>query len=138
MNTTEEALIVADLMSDEPIVVAFDAPIEQAERLMRTYRVGGLPVVDNGGHLVGVISQTDFMYLRDPEVSRLIHHRNSGIRVGEVMSRPPVCVEMTTPIADAARMMRDELIHRVVVIDDSQRPIGVLSASDFVSALAEG
>lgn len=138
MITTQRDLRAGDLMTIDPIVVAVDAPIEEAERLILDNRVSGLPVIDSDGALVGVVSQTDFMHLANPDVRSLIHHKASGIRVGEVMSRPPLTVLLSTPLLEAARLMRAEQVHRVVVVDDEQRPLGVLSAMDFVTLFAEG
>jgi CBS domain-containing protein len=125
-------------MTIEPVVVSYDALIEEAERLIRDHHVSGLPVVDQQGALVGVISQTDFLYLDDPNVRSLIRCRSGGIRVREVMSRPAVTVHLTTPLVDAARLMARERVHRVVVVDDKGRPLGVLAAMDFVALIAEG
>jgi IMP dehydrogenase len=138
LTTPISRQLVADLMTIDPVVIAADALIEEAERLMRTYRVSGLPVIDAHGSLVGVISQTDFIHLDSPDVRSLIRHDGSGIRVGEVMSRPPVTVLMTTGLIEAARLMVTERVHRLVVVDDHQRPRGVLSAIDFASLVAEG
>jgi CBS domain-containing protein len=77
------------------------------------------------------------MHLADPDVGSLIRHKPSGIKVGEVMSRPAVTVMLSTTLREAARTMIDERVHRVVVIDERQRPIGVLSAMDFVKLYAE-
>ena len=68
------------------------------------------------------------MYLGNPAVRSLIHHKASGIRVGEVMSRPPTTVLLTAPLLEAALRMVDERVHRVVVVNDDERPLGVLSA----------
>jgi len=138
MTATRYEPSAGDFMTIDPIVVAVDAPIEEAERLILDRRVSGLPVIDQDGALLGVVSQTDFMHLADPEVRGLIHHKASGIRVGEVMSRPPLTVLLTTPLIEAARIMRAEQVHRLVVVDDQQRPLGVLSAMDFVTLYAEG
>jgi len=135
---TDYELTAGDLMTIDPVVVAVDAPIEEAERLILVHGVSGLPVVDADGTLLGVVSQTDFMHLANPDVRALLHHKASGIRVGEVMSRPAVTVELSTPLAEAARRMVTERVHRVVVVDDDHRPIGVLSAMDFVKLSAEG
>jgi CBS domain-containing protein len=137
MTLGQTKLIAADLMSIELVVVRVDAPIEEAERLIRDHHVSGLPVVDGHGVLVGVISQTDFMFLDDPDVGALIRHAPSGIRVGEVMSQPPVTVLLTTTLVEAASLMTTERIHRVVVVDETRRPLGVLSAMDFVALFAE-
>jgi CBS domain-containing protein len=53
------------------------------------------------------------------------------------MSQPPITVLLTTPLVEAARRMVDERVHRVVVVNDDQRPLGVLSAMDFVTLFAE-
>ena len=138
MTTQQHELVAADLMTIEPVVIAMDAPLEEAERLIRDHQISGLPVVDGDGLLVGVISQTDFLHLANPEVRSLIRHSASGIRVGEVMSRPPLTVLLNTTLLDAARTMVQERVHRLVVIDEAQRPLGVLAAMDFVTLFAEG
>ena len=131
-----EVLYVADLMTIDPVVVSADATMEEAEELLRNHRISGLPVVDLSGRLVGVISQTDLLYLAVPSIQALIRHRGSGIRVGEVMSTPPVTIETTAAIRDAARRMADDRLHRLVAIDEHGRPVGVISAMDFVALAA--
>jgi CBS domain-containing protein len=135
--TTAIELRVADLMTIDPIVVAVDASIEEAEDLMRRNRVTGLPVVDLSGRLVGVISQTDLLYLAVPSIQALIRHHDSGIRVGEVMSTPPVTIATFATIRDAALLMTEQRLHRLVAVDDHGRPVGVLSAMDFVALAAD-
>jgi CBS domain-containing protein len=53
------------------------------------------------------------------------------------MTAPPITVAMTATLAHAALVMHTHGIHRLVAIDDSGHPIGVLSASDYVAALAD-
>lgn len=138
MTTLSREVTAAELMTIEPIVVSYDALIEEAERLIRSHHVSGLPVVDQDGVLVGVISQTDLVHLDDPSVRSLIRGASVGIRVGEVMSRPAVTVLLTTTLVEAARLMTQERVHRVVVVDEKDRPLGVLAAMDFVALFAEG
>ena len=131
-------LRVADLMSLDPVTVPIDATVEEAEALLRHHRITGLPVVDERDQLAGVIGQTDLLYLAMPTVQALIHRRASGIRVGEVMSSPPVTIDASATLTDAARIMDRGRLHRLVVIDEKGRPIGVLAAMDFVALAAEG
>ena len=132
------ALVVADVMTLDPISVQLDASIEDAERLMHDRSVSGLPVVDISGHLVGVISRTDIVEDGSIPTAVLLRRRPSGLRVGELMTSPAVTVSALTPLRDAAGLMRDSRIHRLVVVDDDDRPVGVLSASDFVALYADG
>jgi len=138
MQATSIDLRVADLMTLDPVAVSVDASIEDAEDLLRHNRITGLPVVDPDGTLVGVISQTDLLYLALPRVQALIRHRDRGIRVGEVMSTPPVTIDSSASLRDAARLMNDERLHRLVAVDAHGRPIGVIAAMDFVALAAEG
>jgi CBS domain-containing protein len=125
-------------MTIDPVAVSVDASIEDAEDLLRHNRITGLPVVDPDGTLVGVISQTDLLYLALPRVQALIRHRDRGIRVGEVMSTPPVTIDSSASLREAARLMNDERLHRLVAVDAHGRPIGVIAAMDFVALAAEG
>ena len=131
-------LTVADLMTIDPIVIGVDAALEEAERLMRERHVSGLPVVDEQGELVGVISQTDVIEDGGMPMALLLRRKPSGLRVGELMTSPAVTVELTAPLVEAARLMRDNRIHRVVAVDERCRPVGILSASDFVALYADG
>jgi CBS domain-containing protein len=137
MTATVTDLRVADLMTIDPIVVSVDASIEVAGELLRHNRITGLPVVDLSGRLVGVISQTDLLYLEVPAVQALIRHHERGIRVGEVMSSPPVTITVTATTTEAARLMHQEQVHRLVAIDDHSRPVGVIAAMDFVALAAD-
>jgi CBS domain-containing protein len=130
-------LVVADLMTLDPVVIRSDASLEEAERLMRDFGVSGLPVIDDAGILLGVISQTDVVEDGGMPLAILLRRRPSGLRVGELMTSPAVTIASFAPLRDAARLMRDRRIHRLVAIDDAGRPIGVLSATDFVTLYAE-
>lgn len=136
MQSATDGLHVADLMTLDPVVVAVDASIEEAENLLRSHRISGLPVVDADGILVGVISQTDLLHFALPEVRALIPHRDGGIRVGDVMSTPPVTIDSGASLREAAELMNDKRLHRLVAVDAHGRPNGVVAAMDFL-ALAD-
>jgi predicted transcriptional regulator len=57
-------------------------------------------------------------------------------KVKNYMTRDPVVVSKRTSVAEIARIMVDALIHRVIVVDADQRPIGIVSSTDILSAVA--
>jgi CBS domain-containing protein len=122
---------VGNLMSVDPVVIDAEAPVSEAERLLKSYRISGLPVVQDGG-LVGVLSQTDLL---NAHSSELIGANWDRVKVRHLMSRPAVTVHLSTSVERAARLMLDEHIHRVVVIDDEGVPVGVLTTSDLLHVL---
>ena len=133
-----DRLAVADVMTMDPVTIGVDESVEAAEQLMASYRIRGLPVVDADGHLVGVVSQTDLLFEGGASLSQLVRGRASTLRIGELMSSPPVTVGLSATLAEAARLMRDERVHRLVVVNERATPIGVLSATDYVVLIADG
>src|SRR5688572_7555822 len=121
MNSLHQ-LLVADVMSVEPVTVPWDAFVEDAERLMRAHGISGLPVLDGNQALVGVISQSDVLAVRGMAIGAVVRHRPSGVRVGEVMSSPAITVPITCSLVEAARRMGDARVHRLVAVDDHGRP----------------
>ena len=105
--------------------------------MLEIHEVTGLPVVDGDGKLVGVISQTDLLR-GSGDVHSAVRRRYTGLRVADLMSSPAITVDISTPMREAARLMRDEKIHRLVVVDGAERPLGVLTSMDFVTLYAEG
>ncbi len=122
---------VGSLMTIDPVVVGPDAPAADAERLLKTHHVSGLPVVKDGV-TVGVISLTDLVAARSSDMIRANWPR---MRVRHLMSVPAITVHAGTSAERAAELMVSRHIHRVVVVDDEDAPIGVLSALDLLRLL---
>lgn len=121
-------------MSIEPITVAEGAPLELAVRLLEEHEISGLPVVDADGALVGMLSQTDVVRARATEH---LWSRWPGLRVRHLMHAPVLTADPAMTIEEAAQPMERAHVHRLVVVGPDQiTPIGVISTSDLVRALA--
>jgi CBS domain-containing protein len=129
------ALTVADLMARDPILIEADASLSDAAALMDRHHVHGLPVVDADGALLGVLSQTDLNRARSTEY---LWAHWPGLAVRHLMTSPAITVHCSTPLLVAARRMEEHQIHRLVVVEDGDAlsPIGILSMTDLIHALA--
>jgi CBS domain-containing protein len=127
--------IVSDHMAANPIVVRADASLTDAAALMDRHHVHGLPVVDPAGGLVGVLSQTDLNRARSTEY---LWVNWPGLAVRHLMTSPAITIHRSTPLIVAARKMEQHQIHRLVVVEDGDEtsPVGVLSMTDLIHALA--
>jgi CBS domain-containing protein len=127
---------VADRMARNPIVIRADASLTEATALMDRHHVHGLPVVDHTGALVGVLSQTDLNRARSTEY---LWVNWPGLAVRHLMTSPAITIHRSTPLIIAARMMERHQIHRLVVVEDGDdaSPIGILSMTDLIHALAD-
>lgn len=113
---------VANLMTSRPVVVTEDDAIAGVAELLAGYEITGLSVVDAADRLVGVISQTDLVRLRGSTLPWTGWH---GLMVRDLMTKPAKTISGSAPLDEAARRMTAERVHRLVVVDHRQTPIGV-------------
>lgn len=148
-------ITVADAMSRDPVVVRPETPLNEAIKILAERRISGLPVVDEAGQLVGIISETDlmwqetgvtppayimfldsFIYLKNPTQHERDLHKALGQTVGEVMSRDPITVSSEKLLREAAQLMHERSVHRLPVLDAEGQVIGILTRGDVIRAMA--
>lgn len=121
-------------MTRMPVVVLEDDAISSVAELLAGYEITGLPVVDADDHLVGVISQTDLVRLRASTVPRTGWH---GLVVRDLMTTPAKTIQAWESLDEAARRMMVDHVHRLVVVDDENSPLGVITEGDIVREIAD-
>jgi len=152
MLATRESLLAinaTDLMSRDIILVPKEMTMRGAARLLDRAKISGAPVVDDQGRCIGVISNSDFVRYTEKGARRKVLNSPTVHSwqifdaeappedcVADVMTVDPVTAKHHTKIGDLARMMIDAHIHRVIVVDEGNRPIGVVSSTDIIAALA--
>lgn len=133
-------LRVRDVMTPDPLVMHEDMPLITGALLLFHYDITGAPVRSDAGGLVGVLSEADLLdaeaplrhgFGRDVEASR---RRKGAATVGEACSRPALEVAATALVRQAAELMRDNDVARLVVVDGSDI-VGVISRHDVLKAL---
>lgn len=122
--------LVVDLMAGDPITVAPHVPVIKVAEYLADYDIGGMPVVDPAGRLVGVVSQTDLVHLW---ASSVAPSDRPAVTVRDVMTEPAVTIRGSSTLTQAARLMTERDVDRLVVVgEDVRTALGVISASDLV------
>jgi acetoin utilization protein AcuB len=107
---------------------------------MRNQKVRRLPVLNDKGELVGIVSEKDLLYASPSPATSLsiheLHYLISRIAVGEVMSRDVVTVSEYTPLEEAARIMADKKIGGLPVMRDGKL-VGIITESDLFKIFLE-
>ncbi len=139
------------VMTKDVVAVTPHTTIEEAAKIMLRMHISGLPVIDDAGNLVGIVSESDF--LRRSEIgtgrkhaawlkffmgpgraaAEFIHER--GRKVEDVMTRQVVSVQEETPLADIVNLMEKHDIKRVPVMR-GKAPVGIVTRTNLLQAMA--
>lgn len=133
MSESRSGPTVEQVMTPDPITIRSDAPLSDAARLLEENEISGVPVVDETGTLVGVLAESDLVRARATEH---LWSRWPGLSVRHLMHTPVLTADRSMSLEEAATMMERAHVHRLVVVgDDQQTPVGIVSTSDIVRAM---
>jgi len=153
----------ADVMSRAVTTISQDMPLQEAARVLARERISGAPVTDAAGRCVGVVSVTDLLrWTCKQSPLGMPNHadrfdpagRDGGSdfcsewqmvdfdevpkdAVRHYMTSDLVTAEPADRITDLARRMLDARIHRLVVLDAQRRPMGLVTTTDILAAVAQ-
>ena len=111
-------------MISNPVTIQKGASVVDALSLMAEYKIGGIPVVDDAGYLVGIVTNRDLRFQR--EMNKLID---------EVMTKENlVTTSRTTNLEEAAEILQQYKIEKLPVVDENNKLIGLLTYKDITKA----
>ncbi|TDC49184.1 IMP dehydrogenase [Jiangella ureilytica] len=114
-------------MVTDPVTIGPEATLAEMDRMCGQYRISGLPVTDDDGVLLGIITNRDIRFIPSAE----FHER----RVSEVMTRMPL---VTGPVGiksdDAFALLAKHKIEKLPLVDDAGRLKGLITVKDFVKS----
>ncbi|WP_243302239.1 CBS and ACT domain-containing protein [Geothrix oryzisoli] len=123
-------MLVKEMMRRPVTVISVEATIGEAFQLLQDRGFRHLPVVDRG-RLVGVLTDRDLRFA----TSSFCHTpRTAEDPVSGAMSSPPLTADPLDPVEDAARIMRENKIGCLPVVDGSEL-VGILTGMDLLDAL---
>lgn len=129
---------VRELMRTDVCTIAADATVAEAIQVMADARVSGMPVVSQAGIVIGVLSTTDILEAEaEHEDRRARTELFENTTVQDLMTPGAIVVSPGDRVRDAAKLMVQQGIHRVFVVDGTQL-VGVLSQTDITRAFGTG
>ena len=141
----------ADVMVRDVVTVKADDSVADAVKILADHDISALPVVDETGAVIGVISESDLM--RREEIGTEKHRpwwleamtpvatlagefaKSHGRKVGEIMSDTVISASEETPVGEIANLLEKHRIKRVPILRDGKL-VGVVSRSNLIQALA--
>ena len=132
-------MTVSKNMTINPVTTTPDEGVFEAFELMKNEGVQRLPVLDNDGNLVGIISEKNITSAAADRKVSIVEFALllSKIKVGDVMTKEVITVSVDDPVELAARKMSDNDISILPVVDNNGKLVGVVSRSDLFRLLLE-
>ena len=108
----------------DPVVIRRGSTVKDALDMMAEYHIGGIPVVDEEGHLVGIVTNRDLRF-----------ERRLDRKVDDVMtSENLVTTHMRTDLSDAAQILQENKIEKLPVVDSDNKLVGLITYKDITKA----
>jgi CBS-domain-containing membrane protein len=146
-------LTARDIMTREVVTIQPEANVEDLAKLLEEHRIGGAPVLDKSGVLVGVVTQSDLvqrsrdlelppalnildlhLFLEMPSHFKRRLEKLLGNRVKDVMTGNPITVAPDTPVNEIARLMTSKGVHTLPVLEDGKL-VGIVGKLDLIRGL---
>ena len=142
-----ESQLIEKLMSRPVRTIHADASLGEAAAVLLSKRISGLPVVDAGNKVIGIITEADFLtaigvpchlpthnfwQTLSGMFSQPLHLHEPNENVGALMVSEVVTVKPNQTLHDAVEAMKTHRVKRLVVVDEKRSPIGMLTRSDLV------
>ena len=128
-------MFVRDRMSSPAVTVKPGTPFQEALNLMRARQFRRLPVVNEQGTLVGIVSERDLLYASPSSAISLsvweLNYLLSKLQVGEIMTREVLTTTPDAFIEDAARVMVEHRIGGLPVVEEAGHVVGVITETDI-------
>jgi CBS domain-containing protein len=122
-NQDQASAKLADVMSRDLTTVTPALSLSDIKAKFQSVPVSGFPVVDGQQRLIGVLSKRDL--------------NKGGERVEDVMTSPPIAANPDTRVADAAALMLKYDVHRIPVVDEQAKVVGMITRSDILKAVTQ-
>jgi len=140
---------VHEVMTADVATTTTDTLLKDAALELATRRISGMPVLDDEGCVVGVLSEADILAKEGGEQERAgflqwfldptdpwVAARFDAVTVGDAMSCPAKTIHPQASVADAATTMLEQRVNRLPVVDTSGKLLGLVSRGDLVRAFA--
>ena len=148
-------LTARDIMTREVITITDDSTVKELARLLAIHQISGVPVIDDKGRLVGVVTESDLIfqtkklhiptvitildsvfYLENPDKMGDEMKKMVGAKVKDILTGSPLTVNEDTPLDEIATIMAEKNIHTLPVVN-KEILVGVIGKKDIIRTLIE-
>lgn len=132
-------MLVKNWMSKDVITLTHDRSMMKAAKLLKDNDISRLPIVDEDGVLVGIVSDRDIKEASPSKATTLdmheLYYLLSEIKIKDIMSRKVITVSIEDTVEKAAVVMEESKIGGIPVVDADNKPVGIITNTDVFKVL---
>lgn len=132
-------MLVQEWMTKDVIAITPETSMMKASRLMKDKKIRRLPVVDEGGRVVGVVSDRDVKEASPSKATTLdmheLYYLLSELKVKDIMTKTPFCAKENDSVENVALVMMERGFGGMPVVADDNKLVGIITESDIFRVL---
>lgn len=132
-------MLVQEWMTKEVIAITVDTSMMKASRLMKDKKLRRLPVIDEAGRVVGIVSDRDIKEASPSKATTLdmheLYYLLSELKIKDIMTKTPVCAKETDSVEGVALIMMERGFGGMPVVADDNKLVGIITESDIFRVL---
>ncbi len=156
MNEANKNILAKDIMTENVITVKPDTSIEQLSEILINNKISGVPVVNDLGDVVGIVTEADIIVkdtdLHFPRYFKLLDgiiyleslnkfrenlKKHLATKVEDIMTKKVKTITPQTPVNEIAEIMLKEKINRLPVVNSENKLIGIVTRADIVKSMTK-
>jgi acetoin utilization protein AcuB len=134
-------MLISEWMSRDVITVTPDTSMMKASKILKEKGIRRLPVVDENGKMVGIVTDRDIKEASPSKATTLdvheLYYLLSEIKIKDIMTRNPFCVNENGTVEKAAVVMREKKVEGLPVVDDDDKVVGIITETDIFNVMID-
>ncbi len=134
-------MLVENWMTKNVITLTADRSMMKAAKLMKDKHISSLPIVDEDGKIVGILSDRDIKEASPSKATTLdmheLYYLLSDIKIGDIMTKKPVTIKGKETVEKAAALMLEGRFGSLPVVDGEGKVLGIITDTDVFNVLID-
>ena len=134
-------MLISEWMSRDVITVTPDTSMMKASKILKEKNIRRLPVVDDNGKMVGIVTDRDIKEASPSKATSLdvheLYYLLSEIKIKDIMTKNPFCVNENGTVEKAAVVMREKKVEGLPVVDDDDKVVGIITETDIFNVMID-
>ena len=134
-------MLIREWMTRDVITVTPDTSMMKASKILKEKNIRRLPVVDESGKMVGIITDRDIKEASPSKATTLdvheLYYLLSEIKIKDIMTKNPFCVNESGTVEKAAVVMREKKVEGLPVVDDDDKVVGIITETDIFNVMID-